>query len=196
MGPSSPFDVLAASEEINHFKRDYDLELTRCTWLQADCAYVCVGIVEVASSEMHTALSDQRIEHRGPKQVYIGRACSPMDEIIVEAVYDSLCQDISRAYMKECISAHSSLQWGQLCLSTARYDHSSFSTIADILTPVQKWYSSALQGERSAVVCHCHHKDHLLQSTSDPVAQLGTNSAVHLQRAAWQNTACSGNSGR
>ena len=93
--PSSPFDALAASEEINHFNRDDDLELTRCTWLQTDRAYVCIGIVEVASSEMPTALSNRRIEYWGPYQIYVGLACSLISTGIVDIVWDPLCQDIS-----------------------------------------------------------------------------------------------------
>ena len=54
----------------------------------------------------------------------------------------------------------------------------------------------ALFGERSAVGRHHHITGHLLQNTLDHVAQLGTNSAVRLERAAWQNIAHSGNSGR
>lgn len=56
--------------------------------MQEDHAYVCIGIVEVVSSETPTALSDQHIEHWSPNQVYIGRACSLMGDIIVEVVWD------------------------------------------------------------------------------------------------------------
>ena len=116
--------------------------MTKSTWLQADRAYVCVGVVDVAPSETPTALSDRRIEHRGSKQVYIGKA------IILEVVWGPLFQDISDGYMKENISAHGILRpRGQLCLSTTRYDQSTFSTIADILTIVQNWSAGALQRE-------------------------------------------------
>ena len=49
IGSSSPVNVPAASEDI-HFKRDDDLELTRCAWLQLDHAHVCVWVVKVAAS--------------------------------------------------------------------------------------------------------------------------------------------------
>ena len=100
MGHSHPFIALAASEseEINHFDRNDDLDSTRSTWLQADRAYVCFGIVDIASSETPTVLSDRRM---GPIQIYIGKAYSLMGEIIVEVLWDRLCQDISQAYMKE-----------------------------------------------------------------------------------------------
>ena len=45
------------------------------------------------------------------------------------------------------ISAHSSSWRGELCACAVRYDHSSFSTIADILTLVQIWSTSTLQRE-------------------------------------------------
>jgi hypothetical protein len=141
------FRWLAASKEIDHFKYDDDLELTRCTWLQADHAYECIWVVEVASSETPTALSDRHIERWGPKQVYIRRTCSLIGGIIVEVVWDPLYQDISHPYIKEIFRAHRSL-WhrrGQLCLRTARYNHSSFSRIVESLTMVQKWSTSALQ---------------------------------------------------
>ena len=140
VGDSYPFNALAASELINHLNCDDDLESTRSTWLEADRAYVCFGIVEVAPSETPAVLSDRRIEHWGPNQIYIGRACYLVGEIIVEVVWDPLCQDISHVYTKENVSAHGSLR--PRCM--ARYDHSSFSPIPDILTSVRKWCTSAL----------------------------------------------------
>lgn len=72
-----------------------------------------------------------------------------MGDIMVEVVWDPLCQDISHAYytyIKDNISTHGSLWRGQLCLSMARY-HSRFCTIADILIAVQRWYAATLQRE-------------------------------------------------
>ena len=134
--PCASSFALVTSEVINHFDRDDDLESTRSTWLNADCAYVCVG-------ETPTVLSDRRIDHWGLNQIYIGRACSLIGEIIVEIVWDPLCQDISHAYyayIKDNISAHGSLR----PRGTARYDHSSFSPIPDILRTARKWCTSSL----------------------------------------------------
>jgi hypothetical protein len=49
LGSSSPFDM--GSEEVGHFKRDYDLQFTRWTWLQADRAHKYVRVIEVAVYE-------------------------------------------------------------------------------------------------------------------------------------------------
>ncbi len=38
-----------ASEDVGHFRCDDDLELTSCSWLQADHAHICVGVVEVVA---------------------------------------------------------------------------------------------------------------------------------------------------
>ena len=146
---------------------NYDLELTTgtCTWLQADRAYICVGVVDVAPSKMPTALSDRRIEHRGSKQVYIGRVCSLIGEGIVEVFWDPLsCQAISHAYVKENISAHGSLRpRHHRCFGTTRYDHSTFSTIADILTMVQNWCTGTLRRESDQLWGAINTIGHLLR---------------------------------
>ena len=62
----------AASDDVYRFKRDNNLELTRWTWLQADSAHICVGIVEVAACEAPTTLSNRRVECLRPRKPTLG----------------------------------------------------------------------------------------------------------------------------
>ena len=97
-GTLSPFCV---SDNVCHFKRDNNLKLTRWTWLQADRAHICVGVVEVGACKTPTTLSNRRVECLRPWKPHVGRACSLLDRRIAEVIWNPLCQDFSNAYTRE-----------------------------------------------------------------------------------------------
>ncbi len=134
-----------ASDDVGHFERYDDLELTRWSRFQVDRAHICVGVVEVVARETPPTLCNRRIECRSPGKSRVGRACSLLDRCIV--ILDPLCQDLSNPYVGENISAHSSLRRDELSPCTVRYDHNSFSMIVDILILVRIWSSGVLSRE-------------------------------------------------
>ena len=90
----------AASDDVCHFKRDNNLELTRWTWLQADHAHICAGVVQVAACETPATLSNRRVECLRPWKPHVGRACSLLDRRMAEVIWDPLCQDFSNGYAR------------------------------------------------------------------------------------------------
>jgi len=134
-----------ASDDVGHFERYDDLELTRWSRFQVDRAHICVGVVEVVACETPPTLCDRRIECRSLGQPHVGMACSLLDRCIV--ILDPLCQDLNNPYVGENISTHSSLWRDELSPCAVRYDHNSFSTIVDILILVRIWSSGVLSRE-------------------------------------------------
>ena len=109
--------LCTSSDDVCHFKRDNNLKLTRWTWLQADRAHICAGIVEVAACETPTTLSNRRIECPSPGEATVGRTCSLFDRRIAKVIWDPLCQAFSNAYTGEgdqnprnCVEVQSALR--------------------------------------------------------------------------------------
>ncbi|KAH9172605.1 hypothetical protein EDB89DRAFT_1963939 [Lactarius sanguifluus] len=113
--PLSLFNL--ASENVGHFQRDDDLELTRCAWLQADYAYIRIWVVEVLTRKSPATLSDRRVQCRSPEQQHVRRACSLVDRCIAEVILGPR-----------------SLRRDKLCPCTVRCNQSSFDTI--VATPI------------------------------------------------------------
>ena len=79
-----------------HFKRNYDLDLTGRSRLQADCAHMCIRIVEVAACEAPPTLCNRRAKCLSPGQPHVGRAVSLVDRRIAKFLLDPLCQNLSK----------------------------------------------------------------------------------------------------
>jgi hypothetical protein len=58
-------------DDVGHFKRYNDLELTRWAWLQADRAHICIRVVEVVARETPPTLRHVQCLNYG----HVGRTC-------------------------------------------------------------------------------------------------------------------------
>jgi hypothetical protein len=102
---------------------------------------MCIRIVEVLVCEALQVLRNRRVKWLSRGEPYIGRACSLLSGCMAEIFLGPLCQDLSKEYTGESISAHCSLWGEERCPWAVRYIGGSIDSSVDILILVQVWRS-------------------------------------------------------